>query len=66
MDESLEIRTSVDAVRCLCLSRVARREGHEEAAKRLHDQAVAWTEKCRSSDGRNRSGPPIPTTRPSF
>ena len=62
MDDRLEIRSAVDAVRCLYLARVAQREGHEEAARRLHAMAVAWTDKFLSGGGRAKSAPLIPET----
>jgi hypothetical protein len=64
MNETLEIRTAADAVRCLYLARVAEREGHKEAARRLHGRAVACTEKHLNSCGRNGSALPLLETRP--
>ena len=60
MDSHLEIRPAADAVRCLYLARVAQREGHEEAARRLHAVAVEWTAKHLSGGGRSGKPPEMP------
>jgi hypothetical protein len=62
MDDRFEIYSAVDAVRCLYLARVAQREGHEEAARRLHANSVEWVDKFLSGGGRARSVPRISET----
>jgi uncharacterized membrane-anchored protein len=58
-DEGPEIRSAFDAVRCFYLAGVAKREGHEEAARRLHAKAVEWTEKSLSGGGKCKSAPAV-------
>jgi hypothetical protein len=53
MDGSLEIRSAVDAVRCLYLARVAEREGHEHAARRMEGKATDWINKHLPGSGWN-------------
>ena len=40
-----QTQSATDAVRCLYLARVAEREGHVAASRRLYTQAAAWIEK---------------------
>ena len=45
MSSNPEVRSTVDAVRCLYLARVAERAGHHEAARRWHAKAAEWIDK---------------------
>ncbi len=40
MNNGVQVCSAVDAVRCFYLAGMARREGHEEAARRLHAKAA--------------------------
>ena len=53
MHDNPEIRSAVDAVRCLYLARVAQREGHEQAARRMEGKATDWINKHLSGNRRN-------------
>jgi hypothetical protein len=59
MSDILEVRCASDAVRCLYLAGVARREGHEEAARRLHAKAAEWIDRYLSG---NKVFGPVPRT----
>ncbi|NQU19717.1 MAG: hypothetical protein HQ567_00430 [Candidatus Nealsonbacteria bacterium] len=45
MSSNPEVCSSVDAVRCLYLARVAERAGHHWAAQRWHAKASAWLDR---------------------
>ena len=45
MSSNPEVRSTVDAVRCLYLARVTERAGHHEAARRWRAKAAEWLDK---------------------
>jgi len=45
MSSSREVRSAVDAVRCLYLARVTERAGHHDAARRWQRKAAEWIDR---------------------
>lgn len=55
MNDPPQANSATDAVRCLYLSRVARRLGHQRAAERWNARAIRWLERV---DGRYAADAP--------
>jgi hypothetical protein len=63
MNSSPQLRSAVDAVRCLYLARVTERAGHHEAARRWYAKAAAWMgENLPGKSGKLKAGSSLLTT----
>ena len=54
MQDSPQVNSAIDAVRCLYLAKVAEQKGHPEAAGRWQEMANRWLN--RLEPGAERSG----------
>jgi hypothetical protein len=58
MQDSPSVNSTIDAVRCLYLAKVAEREGHPDAAQRWHQMATRWLNRLEpNTDQRGPSSP---------
>ena len=54
MQDSPQVNSTIDAVRCLYLARVAKQKGYPEAAQRWQQMAEGWLNRLKPNIDRNR------------
>ena len=53
MQDSPQVNSAIDAVRCLYLARVAEQKGHPDAARRWQQMATRWLKRLELDTDRN-------------
>jgi len=57
MQDSPQVNSATDAVRCLYLARVTEQKGQQEAARRWQQMAEGWLNRLEPAIGRSGQSP---------